>query len=498
MWTRCAFVGSALMLAIMSVSSAGAAPCIAGAPNVCVIADRSASEVLVALTVPVGAAAEGPGQHGVAHYLEHLTFRDRTVETGEPSSGTVGIDRYGNAYTTPFATTYHWTVPPERGSEAIMRALAVLGPLDLSPAVAEQEREIVQREREQRLADPWSKRAGAIEAVLYGGTALERSLIGTAEEVEALSAEAALAFHAEYYDPEDAVLVVAGAVDHLTLAGAMVRGRTAAGIGTVAANAHRGGEGAGERPPGPPDVAARILASTPVAEHVVVSGPFGAPERTADALTIAPPDATTVAAADLIGAYLNSALPGSPRVALEKGGERVSDAVADDVREATFALRELAPGLVGTGVTLRLRPSVKTDRAEVALVDAWSAWNDEWSALRENGIPAEAFERMHTRAITDLDRQRDDAVASAWSLIGWLEAGADPSEWVEYPSILAALTLERTNAVLDTLGKPVRSVVTDALPAPTSFTIKPSSPLEGTWSNGGVAGTSRSEAFRHD
>ena len=459
----------------------------------CVLADGSASEVLVALMVPVGAVAEGPNEHGVAHYLEHLVFRDRTVESGEPTSGAVGIDRYGNAYTTPFATTYHWTVPPERAGEAIERAIAVLGPLDLSPTVAEQERAVVQREREQRFADPFAKRAGAIEAALYAGTPLERSLIGTPDEIEALTAEAALAFHAAHYVPADALLVVAGAVDHLAVASAVLRGRSAAGIDASSANAN--GSDATASVPGPRTsanepgtvgggaagaraIVARIVASPHAPDHLVVSGPFGAPERTGDALVRTTPDAATVAATDLIAAFLGSGLSGSPRVALEEGSERVPDAVADDVREALFDVRELVPGLSFVGVTLKLRPSVEADRREATLADAWEAWEAEWDALRRSGIPPDAFERLHARVVTDLERQRDDVVASAWSLIGWLEAGSDPSEWAAHPSVVAALTPERIDAVLRALDEPVRSVVTDALPTSAPFAIQRASPFD--------------------
>ena len=379
----------------------------------------------------------------------------------------------------------------------------MLGQLDLSPTVAEQERAVVQREREQRFADPFAKRAGAIEAVLYGGTPLERSLIGTPEEIEALTAEAALAFHAEHYVPTDAVLVVAGAVDHLAVAGAVMRGRSAAGIeptGTSASGTDAGGTDATASAPTPRTptdqpgtasvgmasegtvdaaaIADRIVAAPRSADHLAVSGPFGAPERTGDALVPAPPDAATVAAIDLISAFLGSGLSGSPRVALEKGGERVPDAVADDVREALFDVRELAPGLVSMGVTLRLRPSIDVDRAEAALTDAWAAWEAEWDALRASGMLPDAFERLQARAIADLGRTRDDGVASAWNLIGWLEAGADPSEWAAHPSVVAALTPERIDAVLRALDEPVRSVVTDALPTSAPFAIQRASPFD--------------------
>ena len=89
--------------------------CIDHAPSVCLLPDSAAS-VLVALTLPVGSTDEEPSEYGLAHYVEHLIFHGRAVEDGEPTPGQGGIDRWGNACTTRWATTYHWTVPAERAA----------------------------------------------------------------------------------------------------------------------------------------------------------------------------------------------------------------------------------------------------------------------------------------------------------------------------------------------------------------------------------------------
>lgn len=452
--------------------------CTPGAPSLCVIADSTETDVLIALTVPAGSAAERLGEGGVAHYLEHLTFRNRSVKNGEPASGAAGIDRFGNAYTTRFATTYHWTVPPARAREAIRRALRVLAPLDVPDTSADQERAIVMREREQRYAPPGAKLGEAINAELYAGTPLARSVIGTPAEIETLTLEEACAFHERHYDPDDAVLVVAGAVDLIALTDALAAARAALGLPLVETGRVPGTAPGAEAPvttgnaatadPNRPDIVDLPLVPRPPV-RLRATGSFGAPERALDAVLVTDGTATSLAALDVIEAFLRSGLPGSPLVALEKGGERsggrVPEAVADQVREVGFTLAEPARGLGYLGVTVGLRPTIEGERVGPSLDAAWEAWEGEWAHLRETGLAPDAFERLHARLVKDVARQRADGIDAAWSLIGWLEIGASPDEWSDYPTAVESLALNDVNAMLRHMGDPTRAVLTDVLPA---------------------------------
>ena len=384
----------------------------------------------------MGAADEAPNEHGLAHYVEHLTFRGREVDDGEPTPGQGGIDRWGNAYTTSWATTYHWTVPPERAEEAVARALAVLAPLDVSEEAAAQERMIVQREREQRRAGPDARRAEAIDAAAYAGTPLARPVIGTAQEVKALGLAAARAFHERHYRAGDATLLVAGPVDEAAIRAAVEK--AAEGL---------------DHTPGTPRPVALDLPPLPP-EALRLTDHFGAPERTLDAVAPTPDDPATLAATGVLDAWLTSSLPGAPYPALVR--ER------DDLRDASAGVWEVAPGWTGLGATLTLRPSLDAE----ALDAPWAAWEALWADLVRDGLDEATVERLRARLLRDVTQVREDGQAAAWDLIAWLESGETVRDWQSYPGALAAVSAADVDALLAALADPARLVITDAVPGP--------------------------------
>ena len=421
--------------------------CTPGAPRVCLLPDGAETSALVALTVPVGSADEGEAEHGMAHYLEHLTFRGRSVEEGEPTPGTAGIDRWGNAYTTPWATTYHWTVPPERAEEAVARALAVLGPLDASEGAAHQEREIVLREREQHHAGPYARRGEAVDAALYEGTPLARAVIGEPGEIEALDLAGALAFHERHYRARDATLLVAGPVEAEAIREAVRDAADRLGLGTGGAEPDGASAEAAARAPS-------IEPAPRAPEALRLRDDFGAAERTLDALAPTAADPATLAATDVLDAWLASGLPGAPGPTLVRG--------RDDLSEAGAAVWEVVPGWTGLGVTLTMRPSLDASGLDAA----WSAWEALWSDLGRAGLDEATVARLRDRLVRDVEEVRASGQSAAWNLLAWLESGETVEDWMSYPEAAAAVGAQDVRALLDALADPVRLVTVDAVPGP--------------------------------
>ena len=152
----------------------------------------------------------------LAHYTEHLAWLPNIGKDSRPE------DRDSNAWTDDYAVGYWLSGPPEDLTDMLRRLKGVFDPIDLPRDVAETERDIVLREYDWRMADnPDAQAAEEMEPFLYEGNAIAASVIGTPEEIMALSYDEAKAFHAETHRPERARLVVVGDVTKGDLARAM-------------------------------------------------------------------------------------------------------------------------------------------------------------------------------------------------------------------------------------------------------------------------------------
>src|SRR5512144_1682390 len=93
----------------------------------------AARSVSVAAYVPAGSRLEAPEQAGMAHFLEHLTFKGTAAypTTRALSEAIEGVGGSFNA-ATDRETTVYWARVPRRETE---RAMAVLGELICRPTL---------------------------------------------------------------------------------------------------------------------------------------------------------------------------------------------------------------------------------------------------------------------------------------------------------------------------------------------------------------------------
>ena len=152
----------------------------------------------------------------LAHYAEHLAWLPNIGKNSRPE------DRDTNAWTNDYAVGYWLSGPPEDLPDMLRRLKVVFDPIELPQEFADTERDIILREYDWRMANnPDAQAAEEMEAFLYKGNAIAASVIGTPEQIKALTYEDARAFHAETHRPERARLVVVGDVTERQLAKAM-------------------------------------------------------------------------------------------------------------------------------------------------------------------------------------------------------------------------------------------------------------------------------------
>lgn len=182
---------------------------------------RPADRVDIRLVLKVGSVLETDDERGVAHYLEHLAFNGTehfpgtTLFTWLQSLGMrVGADV--NAFTGHDTTTFLLQVPTDVDG-TVDTALAVVR--DWMDGIVFDDEECV-RERgvvleewrgSQGLED--RLRAATLPLMFYGSLYADRSPIGTEASIQSLDCDTARAFHARWYRPELAAVVVVGDVD---------------------------------------------------------------------------------------------------------------------------------------------------------------------------------------------------------------------------------------------------------------------------------------------
>ncbi len=173
--------------------------------------DPSKPTVTVNVTYKVGSRHEAYGEKGMAHLLEHLLFKGTTnrpsitqelTEHGARANGTTWYDRT-NYYETVFASeeNLRWAL----GMEADRMINANVAKTDLVSEFT-----VVRNEFERGENSPGSVLQKRMLPTMFQWHNYGRSTIGEKSDIEGAPIERLQAFYRTYYQPDNAVLVVAG------------------------------------------------------------------------------------------------------------------------------------------------------------------------------------------------------------------------------------------------------------------------------------------------
>lgn len=183
-------------------------------------------QVSVRIAMDVGSIHERPGEEGFAHLLEHLVFRQskylgeaQAIPTWQRLGATFGSDT--NAETTPTHTVYKLDLPGATPA-AIDESLKLLSGMMIAPTLSESdirtEVPIVLAEKRER-GGATERIQDAMRETLYAGLPLaDHPTIGTVESLQGARQDAVRAFHARWYRPEKAVVIISGDADPALLA----------------------------------------------------------------------------------------------------------------------------------------------------------------------------------------------------------------------------------------------------------------------------------------
>ena len=182
--------------------------------------DPSKPTITVNITYLVGSRHENYGETGMAHLLEHLLFKgtpknpdlDKQFnQRGARSNGTTWLDRT-NYYEMFQASeeNLRWAI----GMEADRMVNSFIAAKDLASEMT-----VVRNEYESGENSPFGVLLKRLQSVAYDWHAYGRATIGNRSDIENVRIENLQAFYRRYYQPDNAVLLVAGRFDEATALG---------------------------------------------------------------------------------------------------------------------------------------------------------------------------------------------------------------------------------------------------------------------------------------
>jgi zinc protease len=176
--------------------------------------DPSNPKVTVNMTYLVGSRFEGYGETGMAHLLEHMNFirstHDREIKKeltghGAQWNGSTDYDRT-NYFETVTASddNLRWALGLEAERMVNMR---------MEQALLDTEMTVVRNEFERGENSPQTILEERVVATAYLWHNYGKSVIGSRADIERVPIDRLAAFYRKYYQPDNAVLVIAGQFD---------------------------------------------------------------------------------------------------------------------------------------------------------------------------------------------------------------------------------------------------------------------------------------------
>ncbi len=179
--------------------------------HVLLFPDASKPTATVNITYLVGSRQEGYGESGMAHLLEHMVFKGTPKHPNIPQELTVHGTR-PNGSTWYDRTNYFETVPATDAN--ITWALELESDRMVNSFIAkkalESEFSVVRNEFESGENSPVRVLMDRVMSTAYLWHGYGRSTIGSKDDIESVPIDRLQAFYRKYYQPDNAVLVVAG------------------------------------------------------------------------------------------------------------------------------------------------------------------------------------------------------------------------------------------------------------------------------------------------
>jgi len=180
-----------------------------------VIPDRRAPVVTHMVWYKAGSADDPIGKSGIAHFLEHLLFKKtKNYPQGEFSTAVSEIGGQENAFTSYDYTAYYQKVSPAALPEMMKYESDRMRNIVITDDVVIPERKVILEERAGRINNsPGAILSEFTQSSLFVHHPYGTPIIGWEHEISELTGQDALDFYEKWYQPWNAIVVVAGDVE---------------------------------------------------------------------------------------------------------------------------------------------------------------------------------------------------------------------------------------------------------------------------------------------
>jgi len=181
--------------------------------------DPSSPTVAIQVWYHVGSKDDPQKRSGFAHLFEHIMFKStKNMKSEMMDRLTEDVGGFNNAFTADDVTVYYEVVPSNYLETLIWAEADRLAGLNVDDANFKSERDVVKEEfRQSVLAPPYGRFEYLLQEKSFVEHPYKRPGIGSIEDLDAASLKDVQDFHATFYRPDNATLVVVGDFDQKQL-----------------------------------------------------------------------------------------------------------------------------------------------------------------------------------------------------------------------------------------------------------------------------------------
>jgi predicted Zn-dependent peptidase len=181
--------------------------------------------VAIGFFIGTGSRYETNKQAGISHFIEHMCFKGTKKRPTSAKVCTVieGVGGMLNAGTDKELTIYWCKVAKPHFTAALDVMADILTGSLLDPAEIEKERQVIIEEIHMSMDSPSQRVSMLIDELMWPGHPLGRDIAGSKESVESISRDMMVDYMGGYYRPENAVISIAGDIQHEEMIDAVSR-----------------------------------------------------------------------------------------------------------------------------------------------------------------------------------------------------------------------------------------------------------------------------------